>query len=149
MSLLAALGEFFGARMTQDGQDDEQALALACAALLLEVSRADAEVDTRERDALRSRLAERFALAEADLDELEALAEREVEEATDLFQFTRLITEHYDAQARVALVEQLWSVAWADGRIDAHEEHLIRRIADLIHVRHSDFVAARQRTRPA
>jgi len=120
---------------------------LAMAALMFEVVRADAKVEHVERMRVRELLARQFGLSTEDLDELEALAEQEVEEATDLYQFTRLVTEHCDADARIELIEALWHVALADDVIDPQEEHTIRRIAGLIHVRQSDFIVTRQRAR--
>ena len=149
--MLAAIRSFFAERLQAEDEDGLQvgALPLACAALMFEVMRADASIDATERERLRSLLRAEFDLEGSDLDALEALAEQEVEEATDLSQFTRLVTDHCGVEERIAVIDQLWKVAWADGVIDPLEEHTIRRVADLIHVRHGDFVAARQRARDA
>lgn len=149
--MLERIEQFFRERLlAADGNGlAPNAHPLAVAALMFEVVRADAKVDHVERRRVRELLAGQFELSIEDLDELEALAEQEVEEATDLYQFTRLVTEHCDAQARIDLIEALWRVALADGVIDPQEEHTIRRIAGLIHVRQSDFIATRQRARTA
>ncbi len=149
--MLERIERFFRERLlSADGQSlAHDARPLAMAALMFEVVRADAKVDHVERDRVRELLTARFDLSATDLDELEALAEQEVEDATDLYQFTRLVTEHSDADARIELIESLWHVALADGVIDPQEEHTIRRIAGLIHVRQSDFIRTRQRARSA
>jgi uncharacterized tellurite resistance protein B-like protein len=150
--VLAAIRSFFAERLqAPEGQSGigAGALPLACAALMFEVIRADASIDAAERVRLRALLRAEFDLDGDDLDALEALAEQEVEDATDLYQFTRLVTEHCGVEERIAVIDRLWQVAWADGVIDPLEEHTIRRVADLIHVRHGDFVAARQRARDA
>ena len=150
--MLDAINRFFKDRLQPRESGGEMAfdtLALASAALMFEVIRADDTIQTSERDHLRTLLRSGFDIADEDLDALEGLAEQQVEDATDLYQFTRLITEHCDADERIELIAQLWSLAWADGEIDAMEEHAIRRVAGLIHVRNRDFVAARIRTRPA
>ena len=45
------------------------------------------------------------------------------------------------------IIENMWVVAMADGHLDAHEEHLMRKIADLLYVGHADYVGAKQRAR--
>ena len=89
----------------------------------------------------------RFGLDAQRSQELLKLAETEHTESTDYFQFTRLINDHYDAKQKIELVEDLWRVAFSDGELDKYEEHVIRRLADLIHVSHKDFIAAKHRTK--
>jgi uncharacterized tellurite resistance protein B-like protein len=148
--VLDRIRDFFERRLvpeaTGTGVDP---LLLATAALLVEVMRADQHATDAERAQLLKLLHESFGLPDAELDDLVRLAEAESEEAHDLFQFTRLVSEHYDAEQRIELVRNLWRVAWADGNIDRYEEHLIRRIADLLYVRHSDFIRAKLDTGPA
>ncbi|MBI3171641.1 MAG: TerB family tellurite resistance protein, partial [Hydrocarboniphaga effusa] len=42
-----------------------------------------------------------------------------------------------------ALLGLLWRVAYADGKLEANEEHLLRRLSDLLHLSHGDFIRAR------
>jgi uncharacterized tellurite resistance protein B-like protein len=130
----------------------EHALRLAAAALLFEVARADAQIKDEERIALRAAVQETFALTGADADELLGLAEEESRTAASLYEFTRLVDTGFSPEQKIRLVELLWSIGFADKEKDAHEEHLVRRIADLLHVSHSDFIAgkikARARTPP-
>ena len=143
--MLDAIRDFFSSRLETPETDRSgpDPLALATAALMMEVSRADAGVDEAERVRIRTLLHEEFGLPDEDLDRLQQLAEAEVEEATDLFQFTGLVNRHYGQPERIALVHNMWTVARADGRIDDFEEHLIRRVAGLLHVRHRDFIGAK------
>ncbi|MEE4298067.1 MAG: TerB family tellurite resistance protein [Pseudomonadales bacterium] len=149
--MLATIERFFRDRLQgregSDGGLAVDALPLACAALMFEVMRADRSIDASERERLRALLRAEFDLEAADLDAVEMLAEQQVEEAVDLYQFTRLIAAHTGVAERIALVEQLWQIAFADGELDAFEEHTIRRVAGLLHVRHSDLIAAKQRAR--
>ena len=77
------------------------------------------------------------------METLLAIAEDATEQAHDLHQFTRLVNGRYDYESRKQLVVHLWRVAYADGRIDKFEEHIIRRIAGLLHLENSDFVHAK------
>jgi uncharacterized tellurite resistance protein B-like protein len=62
------------------------------------------------------------------------------ESATDFFQFTSKINENYSLEQRIKMLELLWQVAYADGELASIEEHIIRKIADLLHLRHSEFI---------
>lgn len=123
----------------------ERALQLATAALLLEVARADFHVAEDEQRAINGAIQQMFELSTAETAELVALAEGEMENATCLFEFTRLVNDHFDYQEKLKVVENLWRVALVDLDKDKYEEHLIRRVCDLIYVTHQDFVRLRAR----
>ena len=85
-----------------------------------------------------------------DLDQLEtllALADQEVRQSSGYYQFTSLINKGCNVEQKVRIIENMWVVAMADGHLDAHEEHLMRKIADLLYVGHADYVAAKRRAR--
>jgi uncharacterized tellurite resistance protein B-like protein len=124
-------------------------LHLACAALLMELSMADTAMDEKEQTTLRQILRQRFQLDDAALEELWQLALGAARDATSLYQFTTLINDGYDYAAKIELLEHLWRVAYADGRIDPQEEALIRKLADLLYLSHSDFIRAKLKMRPA
>lgn len=123
-------------------------LELAVAALLCEIMRADFEHDPREQALLRELLTARLRVSAEEVEELMALAEAEVEQAVDHYEFVRLIRDHYDYEDRVALVAQMWQLAFADGELDALEEHRIRRLADLLYVSHGDFIRTKLEVMP-
>jgi uncharacterized tellurite resistance protein B-like protein len=75
------------------------------------------------------------------------LAEEEAREATSLYQFTSLMNEHFDHREKVLMILNMWEVAYADGRIDRYEEHLIRKVADLLYLSHKDFITSKQQAR--
>ena len=115
-------------------------LPLATAALMFELLKTDQLVDEREIETLIQVLRRTFKLDEKKLQEVIALAEGEARRATSLYEFTSLINADYSYAERVELVESLWEVAYADQHLDRYEDHLVRKVADLIHVRHSDFI---------
>lgn len=117
--------------------------ALAAAALMFETARADNEIDDEELRTLRERLADRFSLSREELDQLTDVALGEVERATGFYEFTSILNAHFDYDARVELVRAMWDVALADETIDTFEEHTVRRVADLLHVAHRDFIRAK------
>ena len=125
------------------GDQTDHGYQVACAALLIEMTRADFEVDAVEREEVNTLVIRHFGLSEAEAAELTELAELEVRHATSLYQFTGLINSHFEADQKAHLIRMLWDVACADGRIDRYEDHLVRKIADLIHVPHSEFIRAK------
>jgi len=125
--------------------DSEHALRLAMASLMIEVAESDYENSPAEREALLTIVKQSFDLEEAEANEMIELAQQEHTESTDYFQFTSLINQNYSAAQRIVLIENLWKIAFADKVLDKHEVHVIRRIADLIHVSHSDFIASKLR----
>jgi len=147
--MLEQLRQFFSERLDPDdaareGPPRADRLHLASAALLFEVVRADHAVDDAERERLMEVLAQALALDPDDLETLAELAEAEASDAHDLFQFTRLINERYDDAQKRELVRDMWRVAWADGEVHRYEEQIIRRVADLLYLRHADYIAAKQ-----
>ena len=148
--MIDAIGEFFRTRL--QSRDDplavEESLRLAAAALLFETAMADYDLDNTERATIHALVCSQFSLSDVDSKALLALAESQVKEATDLYGFTSLINKHWTEQQRLTLVEQMWRVVYADGRLDDHELHLMRKIQRLLHIPQRDFVAAKLRHKP-
>ena len=147
--MIDAIRNFFEARIksteSAHAAVDQHELHIATAALLIEMMNADFECTESERQSIRQSLRERFALAEEDVDEIFKLAKQQVENAVSHYQFTSLIKDGFSYEQRVQLIELLWQVAYADATLQKYEEALVRKIADLIYVRHNDFIAAKLR----
>ena len=147
--MMGKLQEFFNDFLSPQAQAsaDEPAhrLQLAVSALLLEIAVSDFESAAQESQAIHHIVRSKFGLQRSEADQLISLAEQEHRASTDYFQFTRLINEHYTQAQKVELVELLWRVAFADGELHHYEEHVIRRLADLLHVSHGNFIAAKHR----
>ncbi len=125
---------------TASAADTAHRLQLTCAALLVELTKADHDMSEAEDAELLRIFRDDFALSTAEVSNLMALAHNNVKDATSLYQFTSLLNEHYDYQQKLQLLDQLWRVAFADGRIDRYEEHLIRQLCDLLYLSHGDFI---------
>ena len=117
----------------------------AAASLLVVAARMDAVFDPRERQAISGLLRSRFGLTDAEARELMAAAENRAEQSQQIFPLTRIVEESFTPAERIDLVEMLWEVIYADGRVDAYEANLMRRIAGLIHVSDGESGAARKR----
>ncbi|RAW06079.1 TerB family tellurite resistance protein [Halomonas elongata] len=141
--MLASLQRWINDMTATSETQEPPTLALASAVLLCEVIRADYRLEPAELDALREELDQRFGLDDEALAELMDLAQHEAETAVDHHRFVRLVRDECDYEARVELVRAMWALAFSDGKKDALEEHRIRRLAELLHVSHSDFVRTR------
>lgn len=127
----------------------EHTLQVATAVLLVEVMRSDARIGLSERAAVIVALRDRFEL---DADEVEALmvvADQTAREAHDLHTFTSRLNDQLEPEQKARIVEYMWQVAYADGRLDAHEQHVMRKLADLLYIPHGDYIAAKMRAREA
>ncbi len=129
--------------------DNDHDIQFATAALLMEVTRSDNDVSEVEKDAVLAILNNLFEFTAAEVMSLMELAEDASDEAHDLYSFTRLINDNYEYQSKKQLVRNLWDVAYADGRLDEFEEHIVRRISGLIHVSNHDFIRAKIAARDA
>ena len=120
-------------------------LRLATAVLLVEMMRADPELDAAERDAVVAALHGQFDLRPDEVDTLVALAMQTAQSANDYFTFTSRINEAFGMEEKIGMIEHMWRVAYADGALGAHENHLMRRVADLLHIPHGAYVHAKMR----
>lgn len=147
--MLSKIRTFFSTELTrnQDHELTQDQCQLATAALLIEVASADRSFEPEELETLKSLLARKFQLDETQLEELTELAEAEKEQATSLYQFTQLINEDCNPEEKYQLMQSMWEVAYADGNLDKYEEHLIRRVAELIYVPHNEFIRAKLEAR--
>lgn len=121
----------------------EQELHLAAAALLVEVMMADHEVDEHEVTQLVMVLHELFAISDQECQFLYEQARNRHEQLVSLTSLTRLINARKDQDLKRSIVYSMWCIALSDGVKDKYEEHLIRKVADLLYVSHNDFIKAR------
>ncbi len=124
-------------------------LQLATAVLLVEVMRADTELQDSERDAVLATLRSRFELSDDESARLLELAHSTQRQASDLHSFTSALNERLDHAQKVQVLEAMWQVAYADGHLAAHENHVLWRVADLLHVPHGAYINAKMRAKAA
>ncbi|MCR9103947.1 MAG: TerB family tellurite resistance protein [Gammaproteobacteria bacterium] len=141
--MIGALKALFESNSEQPIEDRDRLMRLATAALLVETARADFTEAAEEVAALKAVLRDSLALSAQDIDELVQHATERVDESTSLYEFTRVINDHYTPAEKLKVIDAMWAVAYADGNIDKYEEHLIRKIAELTYVPHGDYVRSK------
>ena len=126
----------------EEDVDDEKISSLdkACSALLIEVAYADKIFDESEIISLKESLKETYDIDDTIIDELISDAKQTVDESTSLYEYTRVVNDEFEYSDKLELLSRIWRLAFADGNLDKYEDHLIRKISDLIHISHSDFI---------
>ena len=125
----------------EDVKDEKiSSLDKACSALLIEVAYADKIFDESEIISLKESLKETYDIDDIIIDELISDAKQTVDESTSLYEYTRVVNDEFEYSDKLELLSRIWRLAFADGNLDKYEDHLIRKISDLIHISHSDFI---------
>ena len=142
--MILRVKKFFESRLliseSTSQNDIEQKLQLGCAVLMYEMIHVDGELHNNEAQKIRLALQQQFDISETETEELLGIAHEEKNNTADYYQFTSLINKHYSQDQKIFLVQQLWHIAYADNVIDKFEEHLVRKLAELLHVPHRHFM---------
>ncbi|MCZ6475777.1 MAG: TerB family tellurite resistance protein [Gammaproteobacteria bacterium] len=145
--MLKQLRELFNKTLINPDQEDaqgrEHALRLATATLLIEIVRADYEEDIRETEAVIRQLQAHFNLTEDETLLLIKEAEQKADHSVSLQDFTRVLHERLSEAEKHTVIEMLWRIALADDHLDKHEDHVVRKVAGLLYVTHSDLIRIR------
>ena len=145
--MFKSLQDFFnqksktGKSKKQSGDHD---LKLAAATLMFEVVRSDGQIRSTEVIAMGEVLREQFGFEEEDINAMMELARQSSTEATSLQGFTREICDNWGNAKRARLLEHLWAIALADKTVDAHERHLVRKVASLLYLNEMQIVQAKE-----
>jgi len=142
--MLNRIRSFFAAGES-DRDDDEAALHLAAAVLLVEVAKADHAFGDVELEHLMDVLRREWQLADSDLVDLVDVARDTADANASLHEQIALVNASFSVTQKQRLMRGLWEVAYADDELHHHEELLIRRLADLMYVSHSDFIREKHR----
>ena len=151
--MLKQLRDIFNKTLINPDRDDAQsrdhALRLATATLLIEVVRADYEEDVKEIEATVRQLRTHFDLTEDETLLLVKEAEEKADHSVSLQDFTRVLHEQLTEAEKHSVIEMLWRVALADDRLDKHEDYVVRKVAGLLYVTHSDLIRIRNSVKAA
>ena len=121
-------------------QVTEENLHLACAALFVEMMYMDDKTRAEEQGMILKSVSDIFSLSVEEANTLISLATQQRKQATDYYQFTSLINRGFTQEQKITLIKTLWKIAYADGELDMYEENMVRKMADLVHVPHLEFI---------
>jgi len=147
--MLNKIQQFFASLAQDSEQQVTHSLETACAVLLCEVMKSDGLMADAEQQHLATVLSTEFSLTAMEVDDIIENAIHLSENANDFYQFTSILNQHYSTEQRVTIVELLWQLAFADGELSSIEEHTIRKIADLLHLRQSEYIDTKLKSQPS
>lgn len=127
------------------GPLSDSEIKIATAALLLELAGVDEEFSDQERNAITETLKSKFHLGDREVGEILAASRRQLDQTIDLYYFTNLINDHFDIGQKIVVMEMMWRVIYADGRLDGHEDFLVHRYAKLLRLDHRHLIEAKLR----
>jgi len=150
-SVLDALEQFFDLYLEEPGDERgelaEHRLRLAAAVLIVEITRADFEIREEERLAIRREVERALRLSPEEADRLARSARVQAERPPRLHEYADLLDRRFSLEQKRRLVQALWAVAFADAEILPHEEYLVRKIAELLHLSTADLIEAKIKAR--
>ena len=123
--------------------DESTRIMVATAAILLEVANIDEEFSTDERERILAILKERFHLEDDYIAELVELSDQQRKNTIDLWHFTNIINQAYDAKEKEQIIESIWQVIYADGKLDKYEDHIVHKLSYLLNITHSKMIQAK------
>ena len=120
-------------------------IVLCICVLLIEVSKSDDDYDDSEKEKIIDLLKKQFSLNHDQIDMLMKMADKKNNEIVSLHELTANINKEYTYSEKKNVIKMLWDIAYSDGRIDKYEDYTIRKISDLLYIKHSDFIKAKLR----
>ena len=123
----------------------EDEMILSICVLLIEVSKSDDDYDDSEKEKIIDLLKKQFSLNHDQIDVLMKVADKKNNEIVSLHELTANINKEYTYSEKKNVIKMLWDIAYSDGRIDKYEDYTIRKISDLLYIKHSDFIKAKLR----
>jgi uncharacterized tellurite resistance protein B-like protein len=132
---------------SHQGRKRPHDIRIATCALLLEMSHIDGEFSTMERERITSILKRNFDLSDEHAITLLEASNEELKGSVDLWQFTNLINQNYSIEEKIQVVEMVWDVVYADGKLDKHEDYLIHKLATLLRLTHKQLIEAKLRVK--
>ena len=139
--------KFFGKRRHDDSSNQRRQrphdIRIATCALLLEMSNIDGEFSALERESIISILKRNFDLSDEHATTLLEASNEELKGSIDIWQFTNLINQNYSIEDKIRVVEMVWDVVYADGKLDKHEDYLVHKLATLLRLTHKQLIEAK------
>jgi len=136
-----------GARPADQGKSASHDIRLAVCALFLEMANIDGEFSGSERDHVISLLKRQYDLPDEHIPELMEAAKKELKGSIDLWQFTNLINQNYSREEKIQIIEMVWEIVYADGRLDRHEDYLVHKLAKLLRLSQKDLIDGKLKVR--
>ncbi len=120
---------------------------LALTVLLLEAAHADGECSSEEKEHLVETLVTNFKIPRQEIDTLLTDKDKEKREYMSLFRYTNFINENFSPKQKIDIMESVWRIILIDNHLEAHEDHFVHKLANLLRLSHSELIDAKLRAR--
>jgi len=137
-----------GAHLADEGKTESHDVRVAVCALFLEMANIDGEFSASERENVISLLRRQYQLSDEHIAELIEASKKQLEGSIDLWQFTNLINQNYSREEKIQIIEMVWQIVYADGRLDKHEDYLVHKLAKLLRLTQKDLIDAKLKVSP-
>ncbi|MGB5289704.1 MAG: TerB family tellurite resistance protein [Ignavibacteriaceae bacterium] len=124
-------------------ESSSKKLQVATAALLVEIAKADGDFSDDERKRIIDLMKAEFNLDDECVNELLNLSEQKVKDSISVYEFTSVINESFNQQEKLELIKNLWRIIYQDGKLDSHEDRLIKIIGSTMNLEHRDVIGAK------
>lgn len=131
-----------------DTLGEERRIQVATAVILLEVAHADEDFSESEREHILDILKNQFSLDEESVHELVQVSEEQLRRSIDIWHFTEIINNSYDSEEKYRVIEKVWQVIYADGRLDKYEDYIVHKLARILHISHAQMIEAKMKYLP-
>jgi uncharacterized tellurite resistance protein B-like protein len=128
-----------------DEPERERRIQIATAVILLEVAYSDEEFSDTERTQIVDILKEQFSLDDESVGELLRISEEKLKHSIDIWHFTEIINENYSDDEKYLVIETVWRVIYADGRLDKYEDYIVHKLARVLHIPHNRMIEAKMK----
>ena len=115
-------------------EDEFESSQLAVASLMVTTALHDGEFDEIEKDEILKLLGNFYELNNDKLNKLFETSFKLVDNASDIHQFTSKINSFLTDEEKIVIIEMIWKIVIADGRIDDYENALVRKISGLLYI---------------
>ncbi|MDE0308858.1 MAG: TerB family tellurite resistance protein [Acidiferrobacterales bacterium] len=143
------LTTFLSVEDVTEGNDSVARTSNAAAALLLEAAQADNEIDEAELAQIELSLVNNLGVNSENVKQIVSGAQKQLDHATCLHEITKIINQNWSVNDKINLIESMWKVVLSDQHLDAHEQHLMRKIKGLLHIPQTEYIAAKLRAKDA
>ena len=126
----------------------ETRVRIATAVVLLETAHADDEFDEAEQIRIMDMLGKRFGLDEESVHELMEAADEHRVRSIDIWHYTELINNNFSVDEKLGIIDMIWQVIYADGRLDKYEDYLVHKLSRVLHIPHDKMIEAKLRPLP-
>ena len=142
-----SIKNFFEKKNTDEvagkGEDKNRKIQIATCALLLEMADCDDEFSDTEKNNIVAILRKDFQLSDESVKELMSVSDKKRKESVDLWRFTNLVNKNYSTEEKIRVIENIWKVVYADGKLDKHEDYLAHKLSKLLCLTHKQLIDAK------